>query len=171
MEAAAKMFFSSPRFAVVGASQDSQKFGYKGLRWLKVVVVIVNLSLPSATVLAWYLERSLPVQPVTPSRAVITVSSTEYPTVSSPSTLPFPKETSLSIVTQPSITLQILREAKEAGIPYVWLQPGSFDDEGLEYAKTEFVVGIGGKGGMGGEGWCVLVDGDQALHEAREGKL
>ena len=108
---------------------------------------------------------------MTPSRPVITVSSTEYPTVSSPSALPFPQETSLSIITQPSITLQILREAKKAGIPSVWLQPGSFDDEGLEYAKTEFVAAIGGKGGMGREGWCVLVDGDQALHAAREEKL
>lgn len=30
MEAAAKTFFASPRFAVAGASQDTQKFGYKG---------------------------------------------------------------------------------------------------------------------------------------------
>ncbi len=31
MELAAKSFFSSPRFAVAGASQDVQKYGYKGL--------------------------------------------------------------------------------------------------------------------------------------------
>lgn len=30
METAAKVFFSSPRFAVAGASQDPNKFGYKG---------------------------------------------------------------------------------------------------------------------------------------------
>ena len=30
MESAAKIFFSSPRFAVAGASQDSQKFGFQG---------------------------------------------------------------------------------------------------------------------------------------------
>jgi hypothetical protein len=29
MEAAAKRFFSSPYFAVVGASQDKSKFGYQ----------------------------------------------------------------------------------------------------------------------------------------------
>ncbi len=29
MEAAAKRFFSSPYFAVVGASQDKSKFGYR----------------------------------------------------------------------------------------------------------------------------------------------
>lgn len=31
METAIKLFFSSPRFAVAGASQDQKKFGYKGL--------------------------------------------------------------------------------------------------------------------------------------------
>lgn len=30
------------------------------------------------------------------------------------------------------------------------------------------MAGIGGDGGMGGEGWCVLVDGDEALRSARD---
>jgi len=30
MEAALKIFFSSPRFAVAGASSDPKKFGHKG---------------------------------------------------------------------------------------------------------------------------------------------
>ena len=64
--------------------------------------------------------------------------------------------------------MQILREAKEVGIPAVWLQPGSFDNELLEYARKEFRAGIGGAGGIGGEGWCVLVDGDEARNMARE---
>lgn len=118
--------------------------------------------------LAWYHARSLPVQPVTPSRSSITVSSTDYPTVPSPSALPFPRETSLSIITAPPVTLKLLREAKEAGIPAVWLQPGTFDDEVLEFAKKEFTAGVGGEGGDGGEGWCVLVDGDEALRKVRE---
>lgn len=119
-------------------------------------------------VLAWYDEHSLPVQPITPSRPAITVSSTTYPTLPSPAALPFPTETSLSIITQPSVTLQILREAKGAGIKAVWLQPGSFDDEGLAYAKSEFVAAIGGKGGQGSSGWCILVDGESALQQAQE---
>ena len=53
-------------------------------------------------------------------------------------------------------------------MPAVWLQPGSFDDEGLEYAKREFKAGVGGDGGRGGEGWCVLVDGDWCMKAARE---
>lgn len=52
----------------------------------------------------------------------------------------------------------------------MWLQPGSFDKEGLEYAKREFQAGIGGDGGWGGEGWCVLVDGDRFLTAARKAK-
>lgn len=51
----------------------------------------------------------------------------------------------------------------------MWLQPGTFDDEVLAYALREFEAGVGGDGGMGGEGWCVLVDGEKAL-EGR-GKL
>jgi len=57
----------------------------------------------------------------------------------------------------------VLEEAKSVGIPAVWLQPGSFDQEGLDYAKNNFRAAVGGDGGMGGEGWCVLVDGESAL--------
>lgn len=57
----------------------------------------------------------------------------------------------------------------------VWLQPGSFDDEGLEYARREFKAGVGGDSGVGGEGWCVLVDGDRLIQavkkEKKTGKL
>jgi CoA binding domain len=68
----------------------------------------------------------------------------------------------------------VLREAKAAGIPAVWLQPGSFDSESLTYAKTEFKAGVGGAGGMGEEGWCILVDGEDRMRAAGEelaGKL
>ncbi len=86
--------------------------------------------------------------------------------MASPSALPHPTETSLSIITQPAVTKEVLREAKEAGVPAVWLQPGSFDKEGLEYAQREFQAGVGGEGGWGGEGWCILVDGDRLLSAA-----
>lgn len=59
----------------------------------------------------------------------------------------------------------MLQEAKKLGIKAVWLQPGSFDDEGLKFAREEFEAGIGGDDGVGGdgEGWCVLVDGEWGL--------
>ena len=121
-------------------------------------------------VLEWYYARGLSVQPITPSRPSISVSSTTYSTIPSPSALPYPAETSISIVTQPPVTLQVLREAKDAGVPSVWLQPGSFDDEGLEYAKREFKAGVGGHEGAHGEGWCVLVEGDRLLQAVKEEK-
>ena len=147
MEAAAKRFFSSPHFAVAGASQDPAKFGYK--------------------LLAWYAARSLPVTPVTPSRSSIDVSSTAYTTVATPLNLDSPSNTSLSIVTPPAVTRKVLKDAKEAGVAAVWLQPGSFDEEGMNFAKREFEgAAIGGMDGRGGEGWCVLVDGDWARKAA-----
>lgn len=67
----------------------------------------------------------------------------------------------------------MLQEAKELGIPAVWLQPGTFDDKVLEFALKEFKAAVGGEGGMGSEGWCVLVDGEKAMQAAErpEGKL
>lgn len=75
--------------------------------------------------LAWYHARQLPVQPVTPARPLISVGSTDYLTVPSVKELQFASDISLSIVTQPYITLKILQEAKEAGIKSVWMQPGT----------------------------------------------
>lgn len=48
----------------------------------------------------------------------------------------------------------------------MWLQPGTFDDEILKYAQSEFKAGVGGDGGDGSEGWCVLVDGERAARAA-----
>lgn len=66
------------------------------------------------------------------------------------------------------MTKQVLEEAKKAGVRAVWLQPGSFDDEGMKYARENFESAIGGydQGTVGGEGWCVLVDGEQAMTKA-----
>lgn len=35
-----------------------------------------------------------------------------------------PTNTSVSVITPPKVTLQILQTAKEIGIPTLWLQPG-----------------------------------------------
>lgn len=77
------------------------------------------------------------------------------------------------------MTLKVLQEAKSLGIPAVWLQPGTFDDEVIKYAREgegeesgegfkSVVAGFGG-GTRGGEGWCVLVDAERGLKEL--GKL
>ncbi|KAL9088200.1 MAG: hypothetical protein Q9165_006327 [Trypethelium subeluteriae] len=135
MEAAVRTFFSSPRFAVAGASSDPNKFGHK-------------------------------TTPLNPRAATIEALGSSYPATSTPSALSNPSEHALSIITPPKITLPLLKEAKEVGIEAVWLQPGTFDDEVMEYARREFKAAIGGTEGKrklrgnDGEGWCVLVDGE-----------
>jgi predicted CoA-binding protein len=145
MDAAAARFFSAPHFAVVGASQDTSKFGYR--------------------ILAWYHTHSLDVTPINPRSPTINLPSKAYSTVKSVSELLAPSETALSFLTPPAATKTVLEEAKAAGISSVWLQPGSFDDSILSWAKANFKSAVGGyEGGTrGGEGWCVLVDGEDAL--------
>lgn len=148
MSAAAKTFFSASTFAVAGASSNPTKFGHK--------------------IFAWYLARDLKAVPLNPA-SHITVQGQEYATVPSPRAISNPQETSLSVITPPSVTANLLKEAKEAGIKAVWLQPGSFGDAELEYALKEFpgaAVGGFAPGTRGGEGWCVLVDGDAAIRAA-----
>lgn len=117
--------------------------------------------------MAWYHDRSLRPVPVTPSRSSIQLQDVSYKCVPSPLALADPTQTSLSIVTPPIITRDILKQAHQVGVPAVWLQPGSFDDEDLEYAKKAFNAAVGGpEEAPGHEGWCVLVKGDQALEAA-----
>ncbi|QIX00951.1 hypothetical protein AMS68_006468 [Peltaster fructicola] len=155
MSAAARTFFSASTFAVAGASSNPAKFGHK--------------------IFAWYLAHDLTVVPLNPGSSTISVQSKAYDTVSSPQGLSHPKNTSLSIITPPAITAGLLKEAKEVGIKAVWLQPGSFGDSELAYALKEFpgaAVGGFAPGTRGGEGWCVLVDGDAAIKAAgQEQKL
>lgn len=123
-------------------------------------------------VFAWYLAHSLPVAPINPRAATVTVDGQPYATVASPSALEAPGDTALSVITPPAATLKVLREARDAGVPAVWLQPGSYDDEVMAYARKEFRAAIGGLEGGDGlstngeEGWCVLVDGEDGLELA-----
>ncbi|KAG9241055.1 CoA binding domain-containing protein [Calycina marina] len=148
-EAAARAFFSASHFAVVGASSDPSKFGHK--------------------IFAWYIAHSLPAIPINPSAPSITFSGKGYATLKDLSALPSPRTTSISIITPPKVTKLVLAEAKKLGVKSVWLQPGTFDDEILEGALRDFEAAVGGDGGRGGEGWCVLVDGEKAARGA--GKL
>lgn len=104
--------------------------------------------------------------PINPRADSIDLPSKKYPTASSPASLPEPELTSLSLVTPPPVSLELLKEAQKAGIQAVWLQPGTFDDEVLNYARSNFAAAIGGDGGAGSEGWCVLVDGEDGLEAA-----
>lgn len=127
---------------------------------------------PKKTVFAWYIQRSLPATPINPGSATIDAVGSSHATLPSLAALPEPKQTSVSVITPPAATLEVLREAGRLGIPAVWLQPGTFNDEVIKYARDEYPgeVVAGEEGGTrGSEGWCVLVDGERALKAA--GKL
>ncbi|KAK4098320.1 NAD(P)-binding protein [Parathielavia hyrcaniae] len=148
-EATLRTFFQSPKYAVVGASTNTAKYGYK--------------------VFKWYIAHGLPVTPINPGAPAISVDGTDYPTAGSLSELHGPAETSVSVITPPHVTLKTLEEAKGLGIQAVFLQPGTFDDDVLAYARANFRTVLAGDGGAGSEGWCVLVDGERGLTAA--GKL
>ncbi len=97
------------RIAVVGASRDPSKYGN---------IIVRNLKDKGYTV--------LPVNPredrIEDLRVAHSVAELEKPV------------DILVVVTPPPVTLGVLRQATEAGIPAVWLQDGSFDDAVLELA-------------------------------------
>ncbi|KAL2134693.1 hypothetical protein VTI74DRAFT_11097 [Chaetomium olivicolor] len=148
-DATLRAFFQSPKYAVVGASTNTEKFGYKVFRW--------------------YVTHGLAVTPINPGAKAIEVEGNEYPTVASLSELERPEETSVSLITPPHVTLKTLEEAKGLGIQSVFLQPGTFNDDVLAYARENFKTVVAGEGGQGSQGWCVLVDGERGLQAA--GKL
>jgi len=118
----------------VGASQDPKKYG--------------NI------ILRWYIDHKLPVHPINPTAS--TIESLDV--VKSINSLPSPSTTSLSFLTQPSITMKSLQEAKQSGVRYVWLQPGSFDDQVLSEAESlgfETVIA---------NGRCILREGEKGLN-------
>ena len=79
-----------------------------------------------------------------------------------------PATTAVSFVLPPKVTRQVLEAAKEVGVKAVWLQPGSFDEEGLNFAKDNFETAVGGteEGTIGPEGWCVMADGEATMERA-----
>ncbi|KAF7291576.1 CoA-binding domain-containing protein [Mycena chlorophos] len=106
-------FLSAPKFAVVGASNDSKKFGFKDLKWLldhKKDVVPINLKPGKIQGIECY--QSL-------------------------SQLPDPKHTAVVIVVPPKSTLDVLKQAKSLGMFAYWLQPGSEDSDVVKYIQSD----------------------------------
>jgi len=130
-----RTFLSAPRFAVVGASKDQAKFGTR--------------------VLKWYQARELDVVPVHPKEQELE----GVKAVSQLSELPSPKETSVSIITPPKVTLSILQAAHSLGVPALWLQPGAEDADVRAYIQA--TPGLEDKVILGGP--CILVQGDGVI--------
>ena len=69
-----------------------------------------------------------------------------------------PHETSVSIITPPHVTLDLLDQARELGIPNLWLQPGSFDSQVMTKVKE-----LDGILNVIAQGRCILVEGSEDL--------
>ncbi|KAJ7069932.1 CoA binding domain-containing protein [Mycena amicta] len=103
------LFLAAPSYAVVGASDDASKFG----------TIVLNTML----------EKGMNAVPVNPF-----VSTSEgISCLNSLADLPDPAHTSVSVITQPSVSLSILQQATALGVPMVWLQPGAQDAAVLAY--------------------------------------
>ncbi|MCA9377142.1 CoA-binding protein [Candidatus Nomurabacteria bacterium] len=106
-------------YAIVGASNDVSKYGYKVLKNLKdsgFHVIPVNLK-----------EDKILDLPVSHSLSEIE-----------------PKPDVVVTVVPPTVTMDIVKQVVDLGIGSVWMQPGSESDEAIAYCEENGVSVISG---------------------------
>lgn len=158
MKTRIKAFFGKSRqYAVVGASQNPSKFGFK--------------------ILSWYVSRSLPVIPVNPKEPEI-LGQTVVPSVKEILVALAKKQDidhhklshadglSISFLTPPSVTTSTLEEISSVPdyldlVKGLWFQPGSYDQAVLDKADA---IGLGDRAVHEDE--CILVRGDEGMYSA-----
>ncbi|KAI9276188.1 CoA-binding protein [Sporodiniella umbellata] len=133
----AQSFIKNAHFVVVGASSNRQKFGNRILRW--------------------YQSNDLPVTPINPKES--TIEGLE--TLKSIEEVADPAHTSLSIITPPSVTLNVLRDAKRLGFKSIWIQPGAEDKSVVDFINEEKDLEVIHSGP------CLLVKGPILLTKSR----
>jgi predicted CoA-binding protein len=113
-------------WAVVGASTDKEKYGYKLYKKLK--------------------DHGYQVYPVNPGYDTIEGDKCYH----SLSELPEKPEV-IDMVVNPRIGIKVIDEADQLGIQNIWLQPGTHNDEivksieqkGMQYVKDCVLVALG----------------------------
>jgi predicted CoA-binding protein len=114
-----KQFLASRRFAVVGASQDREKYGNKVLRAYKqneMDAVPINPTVPEVEGLKAYPDLSF---------------------------LPDSVD-AVSIITPPKVTEKVVKQAIELGIKNIWMQPGAESEDAIQSAEQAGVNVIAG---------------------------
>src|SRR3990167_2226279 len=114
-----KTFFTSKAYAVVGASTNRAKFGNKVLRC--------------------YLQHNKKIYPVNPHEKTIEGISCIHSLMNLPEDVK-----SISIVTQPMVTEQIVDEAIAKGIENIWMQPGAENQSAIEKCQQHNINVIAG---------------------------
>jgi predicted CoA-binding protein len=118
-------FLKATTFAVAGASRDRSKYGNRVFRAL--------------------LESGRAVYPINPT-AMFIEGEKAFPTIDDIPVVP----ESLSIVTPPHITRQVISQAIVAGVKSIWMQPGAEDLEACLAARQAGLRVID-------DGSCILV--------------
>ncbi|EMI45597.1 CoA-binding protein [Rhodopirellula sp. SWK7] len=118
-------FLAAKTYAVAGASARQHKYGNKVFR------ALVALG-----------RETFPLNPVTKQIE----GHTAYPRIAD---LPVVPE-SLSVITPPQVTRQVVTDAIEAGVQNIWMQPGAEDEEASRLAREAGINVID-------DGACVLV--------------
>jgi predicted CoA-binding protein len=118
-------FLSAGAFGVVGASSDRQKFGNRVLRC--------------------YLQNGKRAVPVNPNEAEIE----GIPCVKGVEGLP-PEAKSISMITPPAVTEQLVPRAIAHGIENIWMQPGAESPAAVALCREKGINCIA-------DGSCLLV--------------
>ena len=118
-------FLAEGPWAVVGASTDRNKYGNKVLRV--------------------YQQNDRKAYPVNPTADEVE-GLKAYPDLAS---LPEPVR-GVSIITPPAITERVVEQAADAGVAYVWMQPGAESEEAIRIAEERGL-------GVIADGSCALV--------------
>lgn len=119
-------FLAAETFAVAGASNNRAKFGNRVFRAL--------------------LASGRSVTPIHPTEQQVEEHAAAA-SVAEMATAP----QALSIVTPPTVTETIVREAIAAGVSHVWMQPGAESPDAMDAARQAGLTVIAG-------GPCVLVE-------------
>jgi predicted CoA-binding protein len=104
-------FLATEPIAVIGASADPGKFGYR--------------------VLAAYLSHGIDAIPINPSGGRI-LGQTVYARLSDVNQ----QLSAASIITPPDVTAKVIDEAIDSGLKRLWLQPGAENLEAIERAEA-----------------------------------
>src|SRR5436305_12744502 len=105
-----EMFLAAPAFAVVGASDNPEKYGHK------CFACLLN-----------YGRKAYPINPTAKS----VLGETAYPNLTA---LP-EKVESVSIITPPQVTDKVVAEAISLGVKNIWMQPGAESPAAVEKAE------------------------------------
>ena len=120
-----QQFLASPAFGVVGASGNRHKFGNKVLRC--------------------FLQHDKNAIPVNPNETEIE----GIPCAATINDLP-PEVVSISMITPPAVTAQLVPLALDKGIRNIWMQPGAEHHEAVALCRERGINVIA-------DGSCLLV--------------